>query len=150
MPSDNLADRAGERGSMLVEASFLLVLIVIPMVYLIATVGQLQAGAYAASAAAREAGRTFATSAEPQLAPGRAVAAAQLVFSAHGFDQGEGTVNLSCPTGMCLEPGSTVQIEAQVQVALPLMPDFVRHVLPTYVTMSAEHLEAVDEYRGAP
>lgn len=46
-----------DRGSALVEVVFLLVVLALPSIYLVSTVARLQAGAYAASAAAREAGR---------------------------------------------------------------------------------------------
>lgn len=135
-----------DRGSMTVEVAFLLVLLVVPLFYLVGTLGRVQAGAYAVTAAAREAGRAFATADSADLAPGRARVAADLVYAAHGFGGGEGVVTVGCG-GPCLAPGSTVQVDTQVVVPLPLVPDFVRSAVPATVTLTARHLEPVDAFR---
>lgn len=137
----------GDRGSMTVEVAFLLVLLVVPLFYLVGTLGRLQAGAYAVTAAAREAGRTFATADAVDGAPARAQAAAGLVFSAHGFDEGEGAVSVACDAG-CLAPGGLVVVDATVSVPLPLVPDFARGAVPASITLTARHTESVDEFRG--
>lgn len=49
--------RARERGNALVEFTWLAVLLMIPLVYLMLTVFQVQKAAYAMEAASREAGR---------------------------------------------------------------------------------------------
>lgn len=136
-----------DRGSMTVEVAFLLVLLVVPLFYLVGTLGRVQAGAYAVTAAAREAGRTFVTADSVDQAAGRAQVAADLVFTAHGFDAGQGDVNLGCGGGACLSPGSTVLVDTQVVVPLPLIPDFVRSAVPATITLTAQHLEPVDVYR---
>lgn len=132
---------------MTVEVAFLLVLLVVPLFYLVGTLGRLQAGAYAVSAAAREAGRTFVTAETAGAAPGRAAAAADLVFTAHGFGGGEGGVVLGCGGEACLAPGSTVVVDATVSVPLPLVPDFVRSAVPSTITLTAHHVEPVDAFR---
>lgn len=139
---------AGERGSMTVEAAFLVVLLVVPLFYLVGTLGRVQAGAYAASAAAREAGRAFVTAATAGEAPGRAQAAAGLVLTAHGFDGGEGSVVVSCAGETCLEPGSSVVVDSSVSVPLPLVPDFMRGAVPTTITLTSRHTEPVDAFRA--
>ncbi|MDO5740414.1 MAG: pilus assembly protein [Ornithinimicrobium sp.] len=136
---------------MTVEVAFLLVLLVVPLFYLIGTVGRVQAGAYAVSAAAREAGRGFVTAEDVGAAAGRAQAAAGLVFASHGFIAGEGTVELGCEGGdSCLTPGSHVVAEATITVPLPLVPDFMARSLPTAITLTAQHVETVDEFRESP
>lgn len=139
-----------ERGSMTVEVAFLLVLLVVPLFYLVATVGRAQAGAYAVSAAAREAGRTFVTADDVGSAASRAQAAADLVFGAHGFGLGEGTVSVTCPDGDCLSPGGRVVVQSAVEVQLPLVPDFMRGRVPTSIALTASHVEAVDQFREGP
>ncbi|MFX0537813.1 pilus assembly protein [Ornithinimicrobium sp. Y1847] len=132
---------------MTVEAAFLLVLLVVPLFYLVATLGTVQAGAYAASAAAREAGRGFVTAQDLADAPLRAHAAAGLVLNAHGVDQEASSLVLTCTQDPCLTPGSDVVVESSVTVVLPLIPDFARHAVPSAVTLSARHVEPVDEFR---
>lgn len=132
---------------MTVEVAFLLVLLVVPLFYLVGTLGRVQAGAYAVTAAAREAGRTFVTADSVHDAPARAQAAAGLVYAAHGFTAGEGVVSVGCPDGGCLAPGSTVHVDTTIAVPLPLVPDFMRSALPTTITLTAQHVEPVDEFR---
>lgn len=136
-----------ERGSMTVEVAFLLVLLVVPLFYLVATLGRAQAGAYAVTAAAREAGRAFVTAADAESASARAQVAAELVLHAHGFEAGAGTVSLGCPDGSCLTPGGRVVVETTIEVPLPLVPDFMRATVPASIGLSAQHVESVDEYR---
>lgn len=132
---------------MLVEVVFLMVLLMVPLLYLVGTLGRLQAGAYAASAAAREAGRAYVTTPDDPSAPGRADAAAALVFDSFGFDQSMGSISVRCSADWCLEPGGGVQVESSVVVSVPLIPDFMSAVIPTSVTMTSTHLEPVDEFR---
>lgn len=136
-----------ERGSMTVEVAFLLVLLVVPLFYLVGTLGRLQAGAYAVTAAAREAGRTFVTADDLDSAHGRAEAAATLALDTHGFTRADAVVRLSCGSASCLSPGSTVVVETELAVPLPLVPDFMRSALPTTITLTAQHLEPVDAFR---
>lgn len=136
-----------ERGSMLVEVVFLMVLLMVPLLYLVGTLGRLQAGAYAASASAREAGRAYVTSPQAGSAPARGAAAAALVFDSFGFEDGQGSVSIGCATDPCLAPGAQIQVQSTVVVAVPLIPDFMADVIPTSVTMTSSHTEAVDEFR---
>lgn len=137
----------GDRGSMTVEVAFLLVLLVVPLFYLVGTLGRLQAGAYAVTAAAREAGRTFATADDLTSAPARANAAAHLALDAHGFGPEDATLELACGSAACLSPGSSVLVEAQLAVPLPLVPDFMGSAVPTTITLTAQHVEPVDAFR---
>lgn len=136
-----------DRGSMLVEVVFLMVLLMVPLLYLVGTLGRLQAGAYSASAAAREAGRAYVTTSDDQSAAGRAEAAASLVFDSFGFGSGSGSISVGCTSDPCLAPGGQVQVESTVVVAVPLIPDFMSGVIPTSITMTSSHTEPVDEFR---
>lgn len=132
---------------MLIETAFLLVLVMVPLLYLVGTLGRLQAGAYAASAAAREAGRTFVAGSDDESSEVAARAAAALVVQGHGFSAEETAVVLTCEADPCLTPGSTIGAEASVRVDLPLIPDFLSGAVPTSITMSSRHVAPVDEFR---
>lgn len=136
-----------ERGSMTVEVAFLLVLLVGPLFYLVGTLGRLQAGAYAVTAAAREAGRAFVTADGPESAAVRADAAAALALDAHGFAPQDAVVRIGCGPAACLAPGGSVVVETELAVPLPLVPDFMRSAVPTTITLSARHVEPVDAFR---
>lgn len=139
-----------ERGSILVEVVFLMVVLTLPVFYLVATLGRLQAGAYAVSAAVREAGRAYVTAPDAELAGYRAVTATGLVLQAHGFDHEDASVTVQCSAEHCLEPGAQVRFDGVVSVELPLIPDFMSGIVPTTIQLSASHLEVVDEFRGTP
>jgi hypothetical protein len=141
--------RRPERGSAVVEFVGLAVLVLVPLVYLVMTLARVQAGAYAVSAAAREAGRAYVTSPAPVAAPARAQAAARLAFEDQGFG-GVGGVTVRCDGSPCLRPGARVETVASVSVPLPLVPAFARGAVPLEVPLESSHLSLVDRFRAAP
>jgi hypothetical protein len=138
-----------EDGSAVVEFVFLAVLMLVPLIYLVMTLGRLQAGAYAVSAAAREAGRAYTTAAAEVEAEQRAEAAAGLAFEDQGFGE-VGSISLSCDGTPCLRPEGRVEVTSLVTVPLPLVPSFARDVIPLEVPLTASHVAVVDRYRGRP
>lgn len=138
-----------EAGSAIVEFVFLAVLMMVPLIYLVMTLGRLQAGAYAASAAAREAGRAYTTAASAAEAEYRADAAATIAFEDQGFG-GSGRVSLACDGSPCLRPEGRVEVTTVVTVPLPFVPTFARDVVPLEVPLSASHVAVVDRFRGQP
>ena len=138
-----------ERGSAVVEFVVLGVLLLIPLVYLVMMLARVQAGSYAVSQAAREAGRAFVTADAEGGATARAQAAARVAFADHAFE-GSGRVTIACDGTPCLRPDGRVVTAATVRVPLPLVPSFVRHVIPMSIPVSASHLSTVDRFRGLP
>ncbi|GAA4408413.1 hypothetical protein GCM10023168_25700 [Fodinibacter luteus] len=136
-----------ERGSAVVEFVVLAVLMLIPLVYLVLMMARLQAGSYAVSQAAREAGRAYVTASSGEAAPSRAQAAARIAFMDHSFDEA-GRLAVACDGTPCLRPDGRVETTASVRVPLPLVPSFVRDVVPLSVRVSASHLSTVDRFRG--
>ena len=143
------ARRRDESGTAVVEFVVLAVLLLIPLVYLVMVMARLQAGSYAVSQAAREAGRAFVTADSAPAAEARAQAAARIAFLDHAFDD-EGRVVVGCDGAPCLRPDGRVETTATVSVPLPLVPTFVRDVVPLSVPVSASHLSTVDRFRGLP
>lgn len=146
---DRLGGGRLESGSAVVEFVFLAVLMMIPLIYLVMTLGRLQAGAYAASAAAREAGRAYTTAATEAEAEGRAEAAASIAFEDQGFGV-NGRLSLSCDGTPCLRPEGRIEVTSVVTVPLPFVPSFARDVVPLEVPLTASHVAVVDRFRGAP
>jgi hypothetical protein len=133
-----------------VEFVFLAVLVMVPLFYLVMTLARVQAGAYAASTAAREAGRAYVTAPAPVSAGARARAAARISFADQGFGPGETALTMSCDADPCLRPDGRVEMSATVRVELPLVPSFARDAVPLEVSVSATHVAVVDRFRGAP
>ena len=138
-----------ERGSAVVEFVVLAVLMLIPLVYLVMMLARVQAGSYAVSQAAREAGRAYVTADVGEQAGARAEAAARIAFLDHSFET-SGRLAIACDGSPCLRPDGQVQTTATVRVPLPLVPSFVREVIPLSVPVSASHLSTVDRFRGLP
>ncbi len=136
-----------EAGRAIVEFVFLAVLLLVPLIYLVMLVGRVQAAAFSASAAAREAGRAFTTSAVESEASRRANAAAAIAFEDYGFAD-SGRLLVSCDGNPCLRSEGKVSSRATITVDLPLMPDFLADALPATVPVSATHVAVVDRFAG--
>ncbi len=144
-----IARGSGRRddGRAIVEFVFLGVLVLVPLIYLVVIVGRIQAAAFSATTAAREAGRAFTTSSTEGEAAARARAAATLSFEDFGFQDSSG-LDLSCDGTPCLRPDGRVTATASVIVPLPLVPAFLEGALPLSVPVSSTHVSTVDRFGG--
>ncbi len=138
-----------EEGSAAVEFLAASLLLLIPIVYVILTFSAVQAATYAAESAARETGRIYSR-ADSQLAAERhALLATTLAFSDHGIDVTASEVlTVTCAQTPCLTPGGAVHIQVNIDVALPLLPDFVVDRVASSVTVSADAIATVDRFGG--
>ncbi|MGV1008998.1 MAG: pilus assembly protein [Dermatophilaceae bacterium] len=134
-------------GRAIVEFVFLGVLVLVPLIYLVVTVGRIQAAAFSATTAAREAGRAFTTAESDGAGLARARAASALSFADFGFDEGT-QVDVVCDGSPCLRPDGRVTATASVTVTLPLVPAFLEGALPTSVPVSSTHVATVDRFGG--
>jgi hypothetical protein len=138
-----------EGGSAIVEFVFLAVLLMVPLFYLVMVLARLQAGAYAVSAASREAGRAYVTAPAQGSALARAQSAAGLAFADQGFEAHEGSLEpVRCTLAPCLSPSGRITITATVMVPMPLVPEFFSLFVATQIPVSATHVETVDRFGG--
>ncbi|MCC3294795.1 hypothetical protein LJ756_09180 [Arthrobacter sp. zg-Y411] len=110
-----------ETGSAVVEFIFLGLLLLVPVVYLVITVGQIQGASFAAVGAADAAAKVYATAPDPATAERRATEAAQLALDDFGLPDGTMDMLITCPAD-CLAPGSLVTVRVTVDVPLPGLP----------------------------
>lgn len=136
---------ARDEGSAPIEFVFLAVLLLVPLVYVLLAAFEVQRAAYAASAAAREAGRGFVTSGSGGDAELRAQAAADVALRDHGLDAGSVRLTLACSARPCLTPGAAVTVRVEAAVPLPLVPALLGRPVAS-VAVHAEHREVVDVY----
>ena len=137
----------GEDGNALVEFSYLAVLLMIPLVYVLLTVFQVQRAAFAVTEAARQAGRAYATATDEAQGRARARVAADLALQDQGL-----VLCPSClapPTGQ-LVPGGTVRVRVEHRVVLPLLGGLFRGAVPPSIPVRATHVEVVDRFRDGP
>jgi hypothetical protein len=135
-----------DEGRAVVEFIFLGILLLLPLLYLVLTAARIQAAAFSASLAGREAGRAFITAATEEDASARARAAAGLAFDDFGFEPGEAGVEIACDGTPCLRPEGRVTTRALIEVRLPLVPDFIAEHVPSSVSISSSHVATVDRF----
>ena len=123
-----------ETGSALVEFVFLALVVFVPLVYLVAGFSAVQRGVFAATEAAREAGRAIGTAPDVGSGLARAERAAQLAVEDQSVDATDvrlayapagadcGAAGGYAPT---LTPGEEFSVCVTVTVRIPLLPAFV-------------------------
>jgi Flp pilus assembly protein TadG len=135
----------GDRGSALVEFTGLAVLLMVPLVYVLLTVFEVQRASFGVTEAARQAGRVYATADDPASGRARAAAAARLAMGDQGLECG------ACLTSVrgSLEPDATVVANVRFFVELPLLGSFFRGDRGG-VRVGATYVERVDRFKESP
>lgn len=144
----------GDAGNAMLEFVGLSVLLLLPLVYLLLTVFQLQRAAFGVTQAAREAGRAYATAPTSGDAPGRAELAARLAMADQGVDGNSLRVSYACLAGCAaggvptLLHGSRFRVTVAMDVALPYAGHgrFAGRI-PAAVPVSGSYEVAVDTLR---
>lgn len=113
-----------ERGSAVIEFLALAVLLLIPAVWFLVAVAQIQAANYAAVGAADQAAKMYATgSADAQTRAQRSEAAIHMALADFDIDPDQAHISRFCPEN-CEDPGAVVGFTVEVNVPLPLVPEF--------------------------
>ncbi|MFJ5860505.1 hypothetical protein ACIQCM_03710 [Pseudarthrobacter sp. NPDC092439] len=112
----------GERGSAVVEFTFLALLLMVPVVYFIITVAQLQGGSFAVVGAADQAAKVYV--AQPDEASALAAAEQAVAIALKDFGHGPeaARVAVACAPADCQSAGSTVSVTVSLDVPLPFLP----------------------------
>lgn len=137
-----------ERGNAVVEFSWLAILLLVPLVYVMIGVFDVQRASYGTTAATRAAGRAFIivpAGLSEDEARTRAFEAARLAMRDQGLELSPGQLHITCDPA-CLEPGSTVTVRLDTEVPLPFIPDALGGERPA-VRVSASHTEPFGDYR---
>jgi hypothetical protein len=137
--------RAGEDGSAVVEFIFLAVLLMMPLAYLVLTLGQLQGGAYAVVGAADQAAKVYVSQQDPAAAQQAAEQSVVMAVQDLGFSADNVKLVISCDGG-CLTPGSTVSARVSLTVPLPVV-SAVPGVNLTAATLNASASQVVGRFR---
>lgn len=139
------ANRNGERGSAVVEFMFLASLLMVPLVYFIITMGQIQGGAFAVVGAADQAAKVFVAQEDPAAGASAAEQVALLTLADFGHDAGRAQVLTSCDSGDCSRAGSAVTVTVRLAIDLPFLPFGDLGIHATEVDASATQL--IGRYR---
>ncbi|MCC3299991.1 hypothetical protein [Arthrobacter sp. zg-Y895] len=110
-----------DAGSAVVEFIFLGLLLLVPVVYLVITVGRIQAASFAVVGAADAAAKVYAAAPDAVVGEQQAADAAELALSDFGLQTDGMLMDISC-SETCLAPGSTVSVSIRFAVPLPGLP----------------------------
>lgn len=132
-----------ERGSAIVEFHFLGILLLVPLVYIMLAVLDVQRTAYGVTQAAREAGRIYVATGNEYAAR----AAATVALADHDIEPSGVELTVQCDADPCYQPGGEITVTVQSSVPLPLVPDVLAGVANVRIPVSATHVAVVDTYQ---
>ena len=135
-----------DRGSAVVEFTYLGVLLLVPLVYVMLTVFSVQKAAFGVTEAARAAGRAYATAGSDEAGRERAAFATRLALADQGLEP-EAPPRLVCEAVPCLSPGAAVTVSVTYRVPLPLVGDLFG-VVPGSIPVTGRHVAVVDRFRA--
>ena len=143
-----MTDRRDESGTALVEVTWLSILLLVPLLYVVLAVFEVQRSAFAVNAASRAAGRAYTLAPSPGEAVVRARAAAEVALEDQGLTLADAALETSCEPDPsdCLAPGSVIHVRMTRAVTLPLMPDALGGNTPS-VRVVAEHTVPYGTFR---
>lgn len=145
---DDRRQRSGEAGSALIELTWLGLLLLIPLVYVVMTMVSVQRAAYGATEAARAAGRAYVLAPDQASAVARAFGAAELAMQDQGVQLNPGDMRIVChpEPDSCLQPGSAVEVVLALDVDLPILPTVLGESAAS-IGVDASHVQTYGVYR---
>lgn len=137
----------GERGSALVEVVWLGVLLLVPMLWIVLSVFEVQRGAFGVEAAARSAARAYALAGDDALGRSRAEAAARQALADQGLEDAPLDLDVSCTTAPeCHVGTSVITVVVATRVDLPFLPDLLGAGRPSFA-LDATHTVPIGRYQ---
>jgi Flp pilus assembly protein TadG len=136
--------RRSDRGSAIVEFHFLGILLLVPLVYILLAVLDVQRTSYGVTQAAREAGRIYVATGDETAAR----LAAQVALQDQGVEVSGVDILFECSTSPCYQPGAEVTVMVGSVVRLPFVPDVLAGAVNAQIPVGASHVSVVDRYRA--
>ena len=130
----------GQRGSALVELSWLGILLVLPVLWIVVSVFEVQRGAFGVTAAARAAARAYALAPDDATGLVRARTAVRIALDDQGVHGVAPEVRVSCtpyPTD-CHQGASVITVSVHSRVVLPLMPNALGSGRPSFALQASQ------------
>ena len=123
-----------ERGSAVVELVWLGILLVLPVLWIVMSVFEVQRGAFGVSAAARAAARAYALAPDDGTGLLRARTAARLALDDQGVHGVTPEVRVTCTPypADCHQGTSVITVSVHSRVALPMMPSALGGNRPSF------------------
>lgn len=143
----DLRDR-GDRGSGLIELTWLGILLLVPLVWILLSVFTVQRGSFAVSGAARAAGRAYVLAPSDDLGLERARAAARQVLADQGLRDASFDIAVSCTPypRSCHSGTSVVTVRVASSVRIPVLPALLGSGSPRFA-LDATQVTPVGQYQ---
>ncbi len=135
-----------ERGSALVELTWLGILLLVPMIWIVLSVFDVQRGAFGVSAASRAAGRAYALAPDDATGQQRARAAARLALTDQGVEAPfELSVTCTPYPHNCHSGTSVITVVVRSRVDVPMLPDALGGGSPSF-RIESRHTVPIGQY----
>ncbi|HEY3528997.1 MAG TPA: hypothetical protein VGK78_07590 [Nocardioides sp.] len=123
-----------DRGSALVELSWLGILLVLPVLWIVLSVFQVQRGAFGVSTAARAAARAYVLAPDDASGLVRARTAARIALDDQGVHGVVPEVRVTCTPypADCHQGSSVITVSVHSRVVLPMMPSALGSNRPSF------------------
>ncbi len=139
--------RRDEAGSALVEVVWLGVLLLLPMLWIVLSVFEVQRGAFGVEAAARSAARAYVLAGDDATGRQRAEAAARQALTDQGLEEAPLEIRVDCTVPAACHSGtSVVTVVIGTRVDLPFLPDLLGAGEPSFA-LDAAHSVPVGRYQ---
>ncbi len=131
-----------------VEMVWLGLLLLVPLLWIVLSVFEVQRGAFGVSGAARAAGRAYALAPDDATGERRAVAAARQALADQGVTGVPVRVRVTCTPypRNCHSGTSVITVRVESRVVLPLLPEALAGGRPTF-RLDAEHAVPIGQYQ---
>lgn len=143
-----MSRRRTDQGSASIELIWLGLLLLVPLVWVVVSVFEVQRGSFGVTAAARAAGRAYALAPDDATGRQRAEAVARQALADQGLGDAPLDVRITCTPYPrdCHAGTSVITVRIESRVVLPLLPDALGGGQPTF-SLDATHTVPVGRYR---
>lgn len=135
-----------EQGSAVVEIVWLGVILLVPLLWIVLSVFEVQRGAFATTSAARSAARAYALAESDAAGREQAQAAIRQAMVDQGGADQSFTFDVSCDGGDCHAPGAVITVTVRSGVRLPLLPAVLGGDAPSF-RLDSTHTVPVGQFR---
>ena len=149
-PAAHDAEPDSERGSAALEFIVVGLLMLVPLVYLIVSLGLIQEQSLGAEAAARHVARAMSTATGADDARERADRVLASIAQQYGLDDVDIAVECSPSGSACPAAGATLAVTVATRVTLPLVPPVLGLDQLAAIPVEATAAHKVSRFWGSP
>ena len=128
------------------EFAWLGIMLLVPLVWIVLSVFEVQRGAFAVSSAARSAARAFALADSDAAGEADARAAIRQALDDQGGDDRAFRFAIRCGGGDCHRTGAVITVQVWTRVDLPFLPGILGGDAPSFA-LDSTHTVPVGQFR---